>query len=100
MYRKGERCVYVDGVHYQQSNGVPNADSNSTLQIGNHSNLLLCAINPHTDRGRRGNKKINRLIIINNFKKKNINNVKLAPSEYYKKLSDYKFIISPEGKWY
>ena len=64
-------------------------------QIGNHNNTVLCAINTGTDRRRR--RRGGRDAIVNNLKKNNIINSKIPSSQYYKNLSNYKFIISPEG---
>ena len=92
---KSEGYDFSIGMHYNYSRLSDKDKTN--IQIGNHSNLLLCAVCPYTDRSRRGDKMINRQILIEQFKEKYLNNVQLAPYEYYKKLSNYKFIISPEG---
>jgi len=64
--------------------------------VGEHSKLVLCAINPTTDQIRRPYM-TNRKKILNTLEKNNIKNVYLHSTEYFDILSDYKFIISPEG---
>ena len=78
--------------------GYMMCDFNSiSLQIGNHSKTVLCAIVESTDTRRRGNFSINRKIILQNLKNNSINNIKLSITDYFEKLPDYKFVISPEG---
>ena len=78
--------------------GYMMCDFNSiSLQIGNHSKTVLCAIVESTDTRRRGNFSINRKIILQNLKNNSINNIKLVVKDYFEKLPDYKFVISPEG---
>lgn len=78
--------------------GYTMCDINSTsLQIGNHSSTVLCAIVESTDRRRRGTFPINRRIILQNLKNNSINNYQLSIKDYFEKLPDYKFVISPEG---
>lgn len=74
-------------------------DINSkTLQIGNHSNTVLCAIGSRTDIRRRGHLPVNRQNIVKTLEKNNIINIsKLSHTDYYESLSNYKFVISPEG---
>ena len=50
-----------------------------------------------TDQRRRGTEKINRKVIHNNLLKNGIVNQKLVYIDYIKNLSNYKFVISPEG---
>lgn len=83
------------GMHYSYFN-LSNKNK-MNMQIGNHENLLLCAFNPFTDRKRRGSHKINRLHILKNLNDNNIKNQQLDQTEYFKTLSSYKFVISPEG---
>jgi len=64
--------------------------------MGDHSNLVLCAIVADTDKRRRPTG-VNRAQIIANLNKNNIQNTLLPPDTYFKTLSSYKFIISPEG---
>jgi hypothetical protein len=68
-----------------------------TIQIGLHNNLVLCAMKLSTDSQRRGNTNINRKIIIQNLHNNDIHNIMTNSYNYYNKLSDYKFVISPEG---
>lgn len=72
-------------------------EQQKNIQMGNHDNLVLCAMKLWTDRRRRGKHKINRSTIMNTIKKNGIHNIILEPHQYFSKLADYKFIISPEG---
>jgi len=67
------------------------------FQIGDHENLVLCAVNTGTDQRRRGNQPINRKQIVETLEQKSIQNVSLQGMEYFKSLPKYKFVISPEG---
>lgn len=67
------------------------------FQIGNHDNLVLCALSVGTDQRRRGTQPLNRRQIVENLQKKNIENVSLHGIEYFKSLPNYKFVVSPEG---
>jgi hypothetical protein len=67
-----------------------------TRQIGLHSNTVLCAINPTTDKHRPRNG-ITRTSIIETLKSNNIQNTQILPETYFSTLSNYKFVISPEG---
>ena len=64
--------------------------------IGDHSNLVMCAIVADTDKRRRPTG-VNRVQIIANLNKNNIRNTLLPPDVYFRSLSSYKFVISPEG---
>jgi hypothetical protein len=64
--------------------------------IGNHQNLLLCAIAATTDKRRRP-RPINRESILRTLAKNKIRNVHLEPDSYFKVLSSFKFVVSPEG---
>lgn len=66
-------------------------------QIGTHNKLVLCAISPKTDGRRRIFGPINRQSIIETLSKRGIPNIMLEPSDYFKSLPQYKFVISPEG---
>lgn len=70
-----------------------------SLQINNHKNLVLCAINTWTDSTRRGgtSNNINRQRIVEILKKNNILNQSINYNTYFKILPTYKFVISPEG---
>lgn len=68
------------------------------IQIGDHKELVLCAFTVNNDKNRRKNKNINREIILKNLNKNGIKNIRISnQKEYFKELSNYKFIISPEG---
>jgi hypothetical protein len=76
---------------------IQNDDYKDT-QIGNHDNLVLCAVDENTDYRRRGNQNKNRKNILQTLRKNNIINQSLMnASEYFKVLPKYKFVISPEG---
>ena len=64
------------------------------IQLGSHSQTVLCAISEVTD-GRRRPTGLNRKSILENLKKNGIHNGII--SDYFKKLPEYKFVISPEG---
>lgn len=61
------------------------------------TNLLLNAINTRTDIRRRGNSNINRAIIVETLRKNDISNKTYNLNEYFKKMGNSKFVISPEG---
>lgn len=67
-----------------------------TIQIGNHENLVMCAIRPSTDQYRRPYPK-NRQSILSTLDKNGIHNTLLLPDQYYQQLPHTKFVISPEG---
>jgi len=71
-------------------------NNKNTNLIGNHNDTVLCAINTNTDihRPRNG---ITCKIIVENLKKNGIENKLISPDIYFSTLSNYKFIISPEG---
>lgn len=68
----------------------------SDCQFGEHNKLVLCAISTHTDKHRRP-RPPNRESIVNTITENGIPNTLLHPSEYFKSLPSYKFVISPEG---
>jgi hypothetical protein len=65
-------------------------------QVGEHDELVLCAIETTTDGRRRMFQNINRKKIISTLQNNQIENKRIEP-HYFNVLSDYKFIISPEG---
>jgi hypothetical protein len=65
-------------------------------QIGNHDNLILCAINENTDQRRRPSPK-NRRSILSSLASNNIYNAYFNSNQYFNILPSYKFVISPEG---
>jgi hypothetical protein len=67
------------------------------LQIGNHDKTIFCGISEKTDSRRRGNHAINRSTIIKTLKNNYITNEQLPIREYFERLPNYKFVISPEG---
>jgi hypothetical protein len=72
--------------------------SNQTTSfVGDHSELVLCAISGNTDASRRGHKNINRHSILKTLQSNGIENVHLQHSDYFQSLASYKFVISPEG---
>ena len=64
------------------------------------TNLLLKAINTRTDYRRRGNNEINRVFIVENLRKNGIGNNIYHLDQYFEKLGQSKFVISPEGNGY
>lgn len=65
------------------------------VQNGEHKQLVMCAINPHTDRRRRP---INgRDVIMRRLADNGIFNQIYDSKDYFGLLGDYKFVISPEG---
>ncbi len=67
------------------------------IQKGTHENLLLCAISPDSDKRRRSHIGKNRAVYLQTLAKQNIYNTNIQANEYFKTLSMYKFVISPEG---
>jgi hypothetical protein len=67
------------------------------IQKGTHENLVLCAISPDTDKRRRSHTGKNRAIYLQTLSRQNIHNIYIQANEYFKTLSTYKFVISPEG---
>jgi hypothetical protein len=65
-------------------------------QQGAHSDLVFCAINEFTDM-RRKKAAVNRQKILATLSRRMILNQILHPSQYFKVLPNYKFVISPEG---
>lgn len=66
------------------------------FRYGNHSNIVLCAINVNTDQNRRQNVQ-NRKQIIETLAENGIHNKMIDSGEYFDTLSSYKFVVSPEG---
>jgi hypothetical protein len=92
-----EMLAWSIGMSFQYADVRKDVCDLSLFQLGNHSNMVLCAINDYTDERRRGNLEINRKNILKTLSANNINNTILDYSTYYKTLPKYKFIISPEG---
>jgi hypothetical protein len=65
--------------------------------LGDHVNLVLCAIKDHTDQRRRGSSSVNRCTILNSLRQNGIQNVHMDSTAYFSSLPQYKFVISPEG---
>lgn len=68
-----------------------------TFHTGKHEQLVLCAINETTDRRRRKHYTVNRRKILQTLGTNQIQNQNIHANRYFKELSNYKFIISPEG---
>jgi hypothetical protein len=81
------------GMQYSYMDNYSKGDS---IQIGYHNKTVLCCISSITDARRRPSGK-NRQSIINNLIMNNIHNEGLDSSDYFDRLPDYKFVISPEG---
>jgi hypothetical protein len=67
-----------------------------TFTTGDHSETVLCAMNPRTDARRRPSG-VNRQTILSHLASNGIPNASVAPDTYFKVLPSYKFVISPEG---
>ena len=67
------------------------------FQIGKHDRLVSCSIGTATDGRRRRNNPINRHSILRILNNNGIYNIMAEHNEYFYKLPNYKFIISPEG---
>ena len=65
--------------------------------LGDHKELLLTAINPTSDKGRRGKTSINRQAILKTLASKGFYNNFMTAKDYFRVLPDYKFVTSPEG---
>jgi hypothetical protein len=63
-----------------------------TFSFGDHSQTVLCALNPYTDSRRRPSGK-NRLAILAQLAANGISNTQVS----FDTLPSYKFVISPEG---
>jgi hypothetical protein len=74
-----------------------NCNKNIEYQLGDHENLVLCAIAPTTDGIRRRGQFLTRKMILETLGERNIINKLLSEEEYFAKLPSYKFVISPEG---
>jgi hypothetical protein len=81
------------GMQYSYIN---NFNKKEQIQIGSHSELVLCSFTPDTDKYRRRSD-INRSIIQSNLKVNGIINSWSNPDLYFDSLPNYKFVISPEG---
>lgn len=70
---------------------------NPSIQLGSHENLAYAAINPTSDKGRRGKDSVNRHRILQTLSKKGFYNNFTTPQDYFTSLPKYKFLVSPEG---
>ncbi len=75
---------------------VLNVNKGPALQIGPHSELVLCAISHGTDTRRRPTG-INRSAIIQTLHQNGIPNALVSHDSYFTSLPFYKFVVSPEG---
>jgi len=66
------------------------------IQLGSHTNLVLCSISGGTDCRRRPTGK-NRGSILTNLWNNGIQNTMMSSADYLRALPNYKFVISPEG---
>ena len=89
--------IFSIGMSYQFVNAYDIYNNITKFQIGNHDEIVCCAISNDTDKRRRGNKNINRRVILSNLEKNGIKNSNLKPIDYFLNLPSYKFVISPEG---
>ncbi len=67
------------------------------IQQGPHTELLYVALNPTSDKGRRGKLLVNRQTILSTLAKKGFYNQFTTPKDYFYSLPHYKFVASPEG---
>lgn len=91
-----ENTICSIGMNYKYLQITKEEKNIEKYQIGNHTNLVLCAINTTNDLPKRLNT-INRKTIVETLHKNNISNIELSPEEYFTSLPSYKFVISPEG---
>jgi hypothetical protein len=68
----------------------------SASHIGDHENLVWCGFHDHTDFNRRP-LFFNRKTIVRTLRSNGIPNKMKTYHEYYSGLSNYKFVVSPEG---
>lgn len=66
------------------------------LQVGTHSNLVMCGFTPGNDMRRRKDMEVNRSVISERLESF-VKNTIYDPVQYFSKLRHYKFVISPEG---
>jgi hypothetical protein len=65
-------------------------------QIGEHIHTLLLAITPGSDKLRRPRPK-NRNSILQTLLLKGFRNIQMTNEEYFSRLRNFKFVVSPEG---
>lgn len=82
------------GMGYQY---VYEKGNEALLQVGNHTNLLLCAITVGTDSRRRRSANVNRAKIVETLEKNGFANQTLEAPDYFRALPTHKFVVSPEG---
>jgi hypothetical protein len=75
---------------------IINCEDDSKLQIGDHENLVHCAIADWTDERRRPVAP-NRKAFLKTLESLGISNKLLPHNSYFESLPHYKFVISPEG---
>jgi hypothetical protein len=92
-HQNDEWVSFPIGIGYTFINYQKNLDK---VQMGSHSLLVFCAINPDTDKQRRPNP-INRSSILYNLSNNGIYNSYIDSNSYFETLPNYKFVISPEG---
>ena len=68
-----------------------------SIALGTHTDLLLTAINPTSDKARRGAMPIHRQTILKSLATKGFYNNFMTPKEFFRVLPNYKFVTSPEG---
>ena len=66
------------------------------LQVGTHTNLVMCGFTPGNDMRRRKDMEVNRSVISERLESF-VKNTIYDPVQYFSKLRHYKFVISPEG---
>jgi len=74
-----------------------NYEKGSSIQIGNHDQMVISCFSPNTDIPRRSGQQINRKTIAANLLQNSIVNDFVPTDKYFEVLPSYKFVISPEG---
>jgi hypothetical protein len=74
-----------------------NFHKGESIQIGEHTNTVFCAISPTTDIRRRPVGCPNRALFLENLRCNSISNGRVYHNTYFDILPTFKFIVSPEG---
>ncbi|GAG15750.1 unnamed protein product, partial [marine sediment metagenome] len=88
---------YVHNFEKGEKSFLPDQRTAGAIQIGQHDCTVLCAFWSNSDKKRREHSKINRQVVMKNLSKNSILNLSLSPGDYFNRLSEYKFVVSPEG---
>jgi hypothetical protein len=77
--------------------GLDTAAKQTALAGGTFDKTVFCAMESQTDNGRRGNLPVNRRRILETLQRNGIENKKFDRDEYFSRMKQHKFVISPEG---